>query len=159
MRSRVWAWEGPDLGLAGETTAIPSDSSTTVAGALQSRAWTFRAGTRWSGMAAAAGRPELRRLRGVGPARVGTRDRAEDGGDHRGLGVGFGDPPGLEFRAAGVDERHEHRQVPRGGDLGAEVAGGLPAFDERQQRAEHGAVPAVELIVRPGADVNGDQRV
>ena len=39
------------------------------------------------------------------------------------------------------------------------VAGGLPAFDERHQRAEHGPVAVVELLVRLRAGVDGDERV
>ena len=56
----------------------------------------------------------------------GGAECAENGRHQRRLGVGLGQAPGLEFGAARVDERHDHRQVPHGGDVGAEVAGGLP---------------------------------
>ena len=79
--------------------------------------------------------------------------------DERCFGVGVGHPLGLELGAARVDERHDHRQVPRGGNVGAEFPVGLPAFDERHQHPEHGAVAMVELLVRLLADVDGDQRV
>jgi hypothetical protein len=62
---------------------------------------------------------------------VSVGHRAEDGGDERPLGIGLSDVPGAELAAGGVHERHDDRQVPGGGDVGAEGAVGLAALDER----------------------------
>ena len=51
---------------------------------------------------------------------------AEDGGDQRGLGVGVVDASGAELAAGGVDERQQHRQMPGGGDVGAELPSAWP---------------------------------
>ena len=90
----------------------------------------------------------------------GTRaDRAEHAGDQRGLGVGLADATGAELPARGMDERHEHRQVPRRRDVGAEGACGLAALDERRERVQHRAVTVAQRFVRLGAGVDRDERV
>ena len=68
-----------------------------------------------------------RRLRRIGPMRPGPRDRAEDGGDQRRLGLVFRHAPGAQLRAGGVDERHEHRQMPAGAARRARKRAARPA--------------------------------
>jgi hypothetical protein len=67
--------------------------------------------------------------------------------------------PGAQFRARGVNERQDHREVPSGGHVRAEGALGLSTFDEREQPAEHWTVAVAELLGGLRAGVDGDQRV
>jgi hypothetical protein len=80
-------------------------------------------------------------------------ERAEYGRQQRRLDLLGRQAPGAQLGARGVNERHQHREVPTDWHIVPECLRSLAAVDQRLERAEDGAVSLVKLgLWKPGVD-------